>query len=89
MASLRLHRGLPGARGRGRTTGYQHLLDAVSVRSILRGRIRFHLGFEGDEILADTLRREVQKLESVKLDSYSVRTRNALVTFRQRKRQRH
>ena len=47
----------------------------------MRGRIRFHLGFEGDEILADTLRRELQKLDTVKLETYSVRTRNALVVF--------
>ena len=60
---------------------YKHFLDAVSIRSALKGRIRFHLGFEADEILADSLRRELQKLNSVKLDSYSVRTRNALVTF--------
>ncbi len=57
------------------------LLDSVSIRSRMPGRIRFHLGFEGDEILSDTLRREVQKLDSVQFDNYSVRTRNALVTF--------
>lgn len=61
------------------------LLDSVSIRSRMPGRIRFHLGFEGDEILADTLRREVQKLDSVQFDNYSVRTRNALVTFSPRK----
>jgi heavy metal translocating P-type ATPase len=57
------------------------LLDAVEVRSAMPGRIRFHLGFEADEVLADTIRREIQKLESAKLDSYSVRTKNALITF--------
>lgn len=57
------------------------LLDGVSIRSRIPGRIRFHLAFEGDEILADTLRRELQKLDTVHLDSYSVRTGNALVTF--------
>ena len=61
----------------------QDLLDTISVRSYLPGRIRFHLGFEGDEVLTDTLRRELQKLESVKLEAYSVRTRNALVSFDQ------
>lgn len=57
------------------------LLDSVTIKSVMNGRIRFHLGFDADEVLADTLRREIQKLDSAKLDSYSVRTRNALVTF--------
>lgn len=57
------------------------MLNAVSVRSRLPGRIRFHLGFRGDEILSDTIRRELQKLDTVKLEAYSERTRNALVTF--------
>jgi len=56
-------------------------IDSVSIVSMLQGRMRFHLGFVGDEILADTLRRELQKIDTVKLESYSVRTRNALVTF--------
>jgi len=59
----------------------EKLLGAVSVRSRLPGRIRFHLAFRGDEILADTLRRELQKIDTVKLEAYSERTRNALVTF--------
>lgn len=59
----------------------EKLLDCVSIRSQIPGRIRFHLAFEGDEVLADTLRRELQKLDTVRLESYSVRTGNALVTF--------
>ena len=58
-----------------------HLFDAVTIRSISKGRIRFHLGFGGDEVLADSIRRELQKIETVKLENYSERTRNALVTF--------
>ena len=57
------------------------LLDSVTVRCFLPGRIRFNLAFAGDEILADSLRREIQKLPSAKLEAYSVRTRNALITF--------
>ena len=59
----------------------EKLLDTVCIRSHIPGRIRFHLGFEGDEILADTLRREVQKVESAQFENYSVRTRNALGHF--------
>lgn len=58
-----------------------HLTDAVTVVSYMPGRVRFHLGFKGDEILADSIRRELQKIETAHLDSYSVRTRNALVTY--------
>ena len=58
-----------------------HLLEAVTVKSRSRGRMRFHLGFFADEGLADSLRRELQKIESVRLEAYSTRTRNALVTF--------
>jgi cation-transporting P-type ATPase C len=58
-----------------------HLVDAVRVVSYMPGRVRFHLGFKGDEILADSLRRELQKVDTAHLDSYSVRTRNALVTY--------
>jgi cation-transporting P-type ATPase C len=57
------------------------MVDSVSVVSYAPGRIRFHLEFKGDEILADTLRRELQRIESVRLETYSVRTRNALVTY--------
>jgi heavy metal translocating P-type ATPase len=59
----------------------EHLLDAVEVRSLLKGRIRFHLGFFSDEAIADTLRRELQKIDGVKLEAYSTRTRNALVIY--------
>jgi cation-transporting P-type ATPase C len=57
------------------------LLDAVSVRFATQGRIRFHLAFKADEVLADSIRREVQKLETAKLESFSERTKNVLVTF--------
>jgi len=57
------------------------LLSRVTIRSNLLGRIRFHLDFRSDEVLGDTLRRELQKLDGVRLDSFSVRTRTALVTF--------
>jgi cation-transporting P-type ATPase C len=57
------------------------LLDAVSVRFATAGRIRFHLAFKADEVLADSIRREVQKLDTAKLESFSVRTRNVLITF--------
>jgi cation transport ATPase len=80
MASLRLSVECQDLEA-GQDHWIQHLFDAVTVRSWTRGRIRFHLGFEGDEVLADTLRRELQKLDSVRLESYSIRTRNALVTF--------
>jgi cation-transporting P-type ATPase C len=59
----------------------ERLIDSVKVVSFIPGRIRFHLGFEGDEMLADSLRREIQKLDSVHLDSYSIRTKNALVSY--------
>lgn len=59
----------------------EKVLEAVSVRFATPGRIRFHLAFKADEILADSIRREVQKLDSAKLDSFSVRTKNALVVF--------
>ncbi len=62
-------------------TWMEHLYDAVDVVSSSRGRIRYHLGFVGDEVLVDTLRRELQRIHSVKLVSYSVRTGNALITF--------
>src|SRR5580704_11186710 len=58
-----------------------HLLQAVSIRSYLPGRIRFVVGFPGDETFADTIRRELQKENSVRLAAYSVRTRTVLVTY--------
>ena len=58
-----------------------HLLESITVQSHISGRIRFHLDFPGDEALGDALRRELQKENTVKLSSYSVRTRTALVAF--------
>lgn len=81
MASLKVVLECEDYHGTDENHWMEHLLDAVTIRSCMRGRIRFHLGFEGDEVLADMLRRELQKLESVKLEAYSVRTRNALVSF--------
>ena len=57
------------------------LLDRVSIVTWIRGRMRFKLDFDGDEILGDTLRRELQRLPGCLLASYSERTRNALVLF--------
>jgi hypothetical protein len=79
MASLRLS--VLESEAKAGDEWIDRLLDSVSVVSSIAGRIRFHLGFEADEVLADTLRREIQKLESSRLDSYSVRTKNALITF--------
>lgn len=62
-------------------TWIDHLYERVTVASASKGRIRFHLDFQGDEILLDSLRRELQRLATVRLASYSVRTGNALVTF--------
>ena len=59
----------------------ERLMDAVSVRSATPGRIRFHIAFDADEVLAASLRREIQKIESAKLESYSVRTKNVLINF--------
>jgi cation-transporting P-type ATPase C len=59
----------------------QSMLDSVTVVSFFPGRIRFHLGFKGDEILGDFLRREVTKIEFAQFQAYSNRTRNALVTY--------
>lgn len=81
MASLRVVLKCDEYQGEDDSHWMEHLLDAVSVRSYLRGRIRYHLGFKGDEVLADTLRRELRKVDSVRLEAYSVRTRNALVSF--------
>ena len=58
-----------------------HLIEKVTIVSRLKGRIRFNLGFEGDEILSDSIRRELHKIESVRLRAYSTRTKTALVTF--------
>jgi heavy metal translocating P-type ATPase len=58
-----------------------HLFDLVSIRFRSKGRIRFHLDFAGDEILSDNLRRELHKLNSVKLEAYSTRTRSVLVSY--------
>ena len=60
------------------------MLNSVSVVSYSPGRIRFHLGFHGDEMLTDYLRREIGKVESAKLEAYSNRTKNALVTYDQK-----
>jgi cation-transporting P-type ATPase C len=85
MASLRLS--IAESRAKSGDEWIDRLLDAVSVVSFIPGRVgisgrlRFHLGFEADEVLADTLRREIQKLESARLESYSVRTKNALIIF--------
>src|SRR5688572_11543459 len=62
-------------------TWVAHLVDSVTVKSHSHGRIRFHLDFPGDEILSDSLRREVGKLDSAKLASYSTRTQTALVFY--------
>ncbi len=59
----------------------EEMFNAVSVVSYVPGRIRFHLGFQGDEILADYLRREIGRVGTAKLEAYSNRTRNALVTY--------
>ncbi len=59
----------------------EHLYELVSIIFRSAGRIRFKLDFGGDEILSDTLRRELHKVHSVKLESYSTRTRSALVTY--------
>lgn len=59
----------------------ERLFDLVTILFRGAGRIRFKLDFEGDEILSDTLRRELHKVHSVTLASYSVRTRSALVTY--------
>ena len=50
------------------------LIDRVSIKSFISSRIRFFLDFTGDEVLADTLRRELQRVDTVKLESYSIRT---------------
>ena len=57
------------------------LLDAVTIKFVGHGRIRFHLAFRADEMLADSLRREIHKLPSAKFESYSVRTKTALILF--------
>ncbi len=77
-ASLKAHHDKSGVPG---DEWMERLLDSVTVRSSSRGRLRLHLGFETDELLADSLRREIQKLESARLDSFSIRTRNVLATF--------
>ena len=57
------------------------LLDRISVKSFAPGRIRFRLDFKGDAFLRDAIRRELQRLPSVRLASYSSRTRTALVLY--------
>ncbi len=57
------------------------LLGRVTVRFFVPGRIRFHLDFVGDAFLRDAMRRELQRHGGVRLESYSSRTRTALVTY--------
>jgi hypothetical protein len=58
-----------------------HLFERVRPTSVLPGRVRFRLDFPGDEILEDCLRRQLSPLDGLSLQSYSPRTRTALVTF--------
>src|SRR5579885_1672448 len=76
MTSLRLAAPFAGSE-----SWIDALLNAVSIQSMMDGRIRFHLGFQIDELLGDSIRREINKVNSAKLASFSVRTRNVLVTF--------
>ena len=58
-----------------------HLISRVSVKSQSKGRVRFHLGFQGDEILSDFLRREIHKITGSIFKGYSTRTKTCLVLF--------
>ncbi|MBK7772740.1 MAG: cation-translocating P-type ATPase [Sandaracinaceae bacterium] len=62
-------------------TWMHHLFERVRPTSVLPGRVRFRLDFPGDEILEDCLRRQLSPLDGLSLQSYSPRTRTALVTF--------
>ncbi|WP_394839642.1 cation-translocating P-type ATPase [Pendulispora rubella] len=57
------------------------LLRQITVKAFVPGRIRFHLDFKGDAFLRDAMRRELQRIHSVRLASYSSRTRTALVFY--------
>jgi cation-transporting P-type ATPase C len=57
------------------------VLARITIRSFAEGRIRFHLDFAGDAFLRDALRRELQRVPSVRLATYSSRTRTALVFY--------
>ncbi|MCU1277939.1 MAG: Lead, cadmium, zinc and mercury transporting ATPase [bacterium] len=57
------------------------LLARVTVQFYVPGRLRFHLDFRGDAFLRDAMRRELQRHGGVRLESYSSRTRTALVTY--------
>jgi len=57
------------------------LLAQITVKAFVPGRIRFHLAFKGDAFLRDAIRRELQRIASVRLASYSSRTRTALVFY--------
>ncbi|WP_394828790.1 heavy metal translocating P-type ATPase [Pendulispora albinea] len=57
------------------------LLARISVKAFVPGRIRFRLDFKGDAFLRDAIRRELQRIASVRLASYSSRTRTALVFY--------
>ncbi len=57
------------------------LLSRVTVQFYIPGRLRFHLDFPGDAFLRDAMRRELQRHGGVRLESYSSRTRTALVTY--------
>ncbi len=59
----------------------EELLARVTVKAFVPGRIRFRLDFPGDAFLRDALRRELQRIHSVRLVSYSSRTRTALVFY--------
>lgn len=59
----------------------EELLARVSVQFFIPGRIRFHLDFVGDAFLRDSVRRQLQRHGGVRLESYSSRTRTALVTY--------
>ena len=62
-------------------TWLHHLLDGLTVKSYVPGRVRFHLKFKGDDILIDFLRRELHKLDGCQFRRYSSRTGSLLVTY--------
>lgn len=63
-----------------------HLLARITVKAFVPGRVRFRLDFAGDAFLRDAIRRELQRLDSVRLETYSSRTRTALVSYDPKRR---
>jgi heavy metal translocating P-type ATPase len=58
-----------------------HLVSRVTIKSLNKGRVRFLLNFQGDEILNDFLRREVHKISGSVFKGYSTRTKTCLISF--------